>query len=117
VYLSRVRRATQIRRIELGARTGLWSLMDALGHRSRHARWLDELAATRIPVRLLFTQGDEGLLYLDGRLRRRLQHVRRKGLITVGELAEIDHAMHRTWLRPRVVSALSDALREIDLRS
>lgn len=115
--LIRERRATEIRRVELGGRTGLWSLLDTLGHRSAPARWLDELASTGIPVQLLFAQGDDGLVYLDGRLRRRLQRVQRAGLITVRELAEIDHPMHLSWLRPRVVSALSEALTEIDSRS
>lgn len=112
--LIRARRAAEIRRIELGERTGLWSLIDVLGHRSRPARWLDDLAVTGIPVQLLFTQDDDGLVYLNRRLRRRAERVRRSDSVRVRELLGVDHPMHRSWLRPRVVGALLEVLGEID---
>jgi pimeloyl-ACP methyl ester carboxylesterase len=112
--LIRSLRAAEIRRVELGARYGLWSLIDAFGHRSRTARWLDDLAATGKPVKLLFAEGDDGLIYINARLRRRAERVERRGLVTIEELPGVDHPMHRTWMRPRVLAALSAALKEID---
>ena len=112
--LIRARRAAEIRRVELGERIGLWSLLDLLGHRPRPARWLDDLAATGIPVQLLFAENDDGLVYLNRRLGRRAQRVQRGGSLSVRELTGIDHPMHRSWLRFGVLAALLEALQEID---
>jgi pimeloyl-ACP methyl ester carboxylesterase len=110
----RARRAAEIRRIERGARFGLWSVIDALGQRSPSARWLDELSSIGIPVHIVFAENDDGLIYLRGRLRRRLSRVLRRGHVSVRELPGVDHPMHRTWMRPHVVQALSEALQDID---
>lgn len=112
--LIRSRRAAEIRRIELGERIGLWSLLDLLGHRPSPARWLDELATSGVRVRLLFSEGDDGLVYLNHRLGRRAERVRRGGSVSVRELIGIDHPMHRSWLRFGMVAALLEALEEID---
>jgi pimeloyl-ACP methyl ester carboxylesterase len=112
--LIRSLRAAEIRRVELGARYGFWSLIDALGHRSRPARWLDELASTGVPVKLVFAEGDDGLIYINGRLGRRAQRVQRGGRVSITELPGVDHPMHRTWMRPSVLTALTEALTEID---
>jgi pimeloyl-ACP methyl ester carboxylesterase len=112
--LIRSLRAAEIRRVELGARYGLWSLIDAVGHRSRAARWLDDLAATGVPVKFVFAEGDDGLIYINGRLRRRAQRLQRGGRLSITELPGVDHPMHRTWMRPSVLAALTDALDEID---
>ena len=109
--LIRTRRATEIRRIERGARLGLWTLLDWLGQRPGAARWLDDLAARPMSIHLIFAEGDDGLVYLHQRLSRHLRGLRR---IKVHELHEVDHPMHLTWLRPRVVEALAEALTEID---
>jgi hypothetical protein len=53
-------------RIERGARLNLWTALDALGHRPNSGRWLDELAATPVPIELLFTAGDDGLKFAAG---------------------------------------------------
>jgi dienelactone hydrolase len=112
--LIRSLRAAEIRRVELGARYGFWSLIDALGHRSRPARWLDDLASTGVPVKLVFAEGDDGLIYINGRLRRRAQRVQRSGRVSITELPGVDHPMHRTWMRPSVLAALSAGLKQID---
>jgi pimeloyl-ACP methyl ester carboxylesterase len=112
--LIRRRRAREIRGIERGARIGLWTLLDRLGHRSPAARWLDQLARAEAPVHLLFAEGDDGLVYLNGRHARRLHRLCRRGTVTVSELDGVDHPMHRVWLRPRVAEALADALGAID---
>ncbi len=112
--LIRADRAREIVRIERGARIGAWTVLDVLGHRPRAARWLTRLARTGVPVHLLFSEGDDGLKFLRERLGRRLAHLCRPGSLTVAELPEIDHPMHLSWLRGRVVRAVSDALEEID---
>ncbi len=110
----RADRADEIRQVALGARVGVWSLLDAIGRRPRAARWLEDLAVTGIPVHLLFTEADDGLVYLEQRLRRRMDRLRRKSNVTLTVLPEVDHPMHLTWLRPRVVRALREALDAID---
>jgi alpha/beta superfamily hydrolase len=112
--LIRRRRAKEIRGIERGARVGLWTLLDRLGHRSPPARWLDQLARAGVPVHLLFAEGDDGLIYLRSRHARRLEHVSRRGTVTVRELEDVDHPMHRVWTRRLVVQALAEALTAID---
>ncbi|MGI8712462.1 MAG: hypothetical protein ACR2NR_04620 [Solirubrobacteraceae bacterium] len=107
-------RAEEIRRIERGSRLGLWGLLDALGQRPRPARWLDAVAATGVPTWLLFTPGDDGQKYLEQRLGRHVRRLVAGGRLSVREVPEIDHPLHRAWLRSRVVSALCEALDAID---
>jgi pimeloyl-ACP methyl ester carboxylesterase len=112
----RARRSAEIRRIELGARLRIWSLLDAAGIRNRAARWLDEVIASGTRVELVFAEDDDGLVYLSRRLGRHLDRLRIRRAIGVQELEEVDHPMHRAWLRSRVTDALARALDEIDSR-
>ncbi len=114
--LIRAGRAREIRQIERGAKLHLWNVLDAFGERPPAGAWLDKLAATGLPVKLLFAAGDDGLVFLRSRLARRLERAARAGTISVRELGDIDHPMHRTWSRPLVVQALHEALDEIDRR-
>jgi alpha/beta superfamily hydrolase len=115
--LIRARRATEIRRIQRGSRTGLWTMLDRLGHRSAPARWLDRVAGAGIPVHLLFAENDDGLQYLRARHARRLERVCRSAAVSVRELPGVDHPMHLAWMRPRVAEALAEALADIDGRA
>lgn len=102
---TRQRRAPERARERRGRRLGWWSLLDRAGRRPPAGHWLDALARTRVPVMMAFAEGDDGLEYLHTRLGRRLAaHVRRSGL-QIRHLGDIDHSMHRTWLRDRVVAA------------
>lgn len=112
----RGRRALEITRIDRGARLGAWSILDAVGVRPRAGRWLDELVAGPARVELIFAEGDDGLVFLQRRLGRQLQRLRRQGRVGVQELADVDHPMHLTWLRPRIVAALTRSLQAIDDR-
>ena len=107
-------RAAEIHRHELGARWHIWSPLDALGVRPAGGRWLDSLAATRVPITMLFAEGDDGIVFLRTRLARRITRVQRSGTIRVTEVPGIDHPMHRVWLRPRMLQALHQALIEIE---
>jgi hypothetical protein len=60
---------------------------------------------------MLFAEGDDGLEYLRNRLDRRVRETTATGVITIREIAEIDHAMHRAWLRPAMFAAIEDAAR------
>jgi hypothetical protein len=110
----RARRAREIRNIQRGERWGLWNALDRFGHRHPPAAWLDALADSGIPVRLLFSERDDGLQFLEQRLSRRVSRLRARGGIFVRELPAIDHPMHRAWLRRIVASALLEELRAID---
>lgn len=91
-----------------GARLGVWSVLDRLGHRPWAGRWLDALRTAGVPVLLLFAEGDEGLGYLRTRLPRRLARTLRDGRVTLAEVPEIDHSMHRAWLRAGMLARLED---------
>lgn len=110
----RRRRAGEIRRFEQGRRAGLWTLLDLAGHRDRAGRWLDQLAGLGIPVHLVFADNDDGLIHLRSRLGRRLRRHCRSGALQVTEMPGVDHPMHMTWMRPRVVQTFAGLLGQID---
>jgi pimeloyl-ACP methyl ester carboxylesterase len=101
-------------RVGIGLRPWLWGGLDAIGVRPFGGRFLDQIEATGKPVTLVFAEGDMGIRYLRDRLSRRVARVTRRGRVTVQEIPEIDHPMHRVWLRPRVVEAFDRALRGME---
>jgi pimeloyl-ACP methyl ester carboxylesterase len=105
---TRMRRTAERQREWRGGRYGLWSVLDVIGHRPEAARWLDQLRSAQTPVVLVFAEGDDGIEYLRNRLSRRLRLVQRSGGVRVIEIPEVDHSMHRVWLRPLVVRTLHD---------
>lgn len=105
-----IRRAP-IRRRE--ARLGqwrIWSALDAVGISNYAGRWLARLVRDRTPVLLLFAEGDEGLVYLHNRLRRRLERVLRADSIRLVQIPDIDHQMYRGWRRGEVVIRMLEYL-------
>jgi pimeloyl-ACP methyl ester carboxylesterase len=105
------RRAPDRRREERGRAWGLWTMLDVAGHRPWAGAWLDRLRAADTPILLLFAAGDDGIAYLRTRLGRRLARTLAPGKVRVAEIGEIDHSMHRVWLREAVLDALA---RELD---
>ena len=103
---TRVRRAPERRREAWGGRWGIWTTLDLAGHRPWAARWLDDLGKSRVPVAMVFAEGDDGIEYLRSRVARRLERVRRSGIIRIVEVPQIDHSMHRVWLRPLMLDAI-----------
>jgi dienelactone hydrolase len=103
---TRLRRTAEREREERGGRNGLWTALDLVGSRPWAGRWLDELCDSGVPVKMVYAAGDDGLEYLHNRLRRRFAHAQSAGAVSVVEIAEIDHSMHRLWLRERVVEVL-----------
>jgi pimeloyl-ACP methyl ester carboxylesterase len=103
---TRARRTPERLREERGRRYGLWSALDIAGHRPWAGRWLDGLSKAEVPVAMVFAEGDDGIEYLRNRVARRLDRVRRSGIIRVVEVPEIDHSMHRVWLRPRMLETI-----------
>jgi pimeloyl-ACP methyl ester carboxylesterase len=99
-------------RDERFARLGVWSLLDAVGARAQAGRWLDGLRRSNVPVTLLYAAGDKGIRHLRARHGRRLASTLRQGRVRLVEVPEIDHAMHRVWLRGAIVDALEAALAE-----
>lgn len=107
---TRVRRTAEREREQRGGRCGVWTALDVLGQRPWAARWLDELVRAAVPISLLFAEGDDGLEYLRNRVARRLAHAQRSGVVSIVEMAGIDHSMHRAWLRERVIAAIREQL-------
>lgn len=101
-----VERTSRRLREERGRRLRLWSALDVLGHRPSVGRWLGDLSAARVPVLLLFSEGDDGLGYLRNRLARRVDRVSRAGALYVEEIEGIDHDLQRTWVRPQMEAAM-----------
>ena len=112
----RATRGAEIRRIEQGARFGVWRLLAALGQRPRVVRWLQAVSAAVPSTYLLFAAEDDGLKYLRERLSGHLSRLQSDGSLTIAELADVDHPLHRTWLRPRLVATLLETLRAIDAK-
>lgn len=111
---TRLRRTPERVIEERGRRWGWWTLLDILGRRPWAGRWLDAVVATGVPVLLLFAEGDDGIEYLRNRVSRRLRRGLLRGSLRVAEMPEIDHSMHRVWLRDDVVArvgAFVDGLR------
>jgi pimeloyl-ACP methyl ester carboxylesterase len=107
---TRLRRTAERRREELGGRYRLWTALDLLGHRPWAARWLDDLRKAQTPVALVFAEGDDGIEYLHNRLRRRMGVARRSRAVRIIEVPDIDHSMHRVWLRPRLLRILDEQI-------
>jgi alpha/beta superfamily hydrolase len=105
-----LRRTKERARHRRGARLGLWSALDLIGHRSVPAEWLDQVAATKTPVTMMFAEGDPGIEFLRLRLGRRLGVILRGGSIDIVEIPEIDHSMHYVWRRPAVLATLIRAI-------
>jgi pimeloyl-ACP methyl ester carboxylesterase len=110
---TRVWRTQERLREERWSRWGLWTALDALGRRPPAGRWLDELAAARVPVLALFSEGDDGVEYLRTRLDRRLRRTLRTSMVYVEEVEGIDHGMHRAWLRPQMLRAMLGHLERV----
>jgi pimeloyl-ACP methyl ester carboxylesterase len=107
---TRQRRTAERGREALGGRCGLWSALDALGHRPWAGRWLDELSASGVPITLAFAPGDDGIEFLRNRLQRRLARAEGGGAISIVEIPGIDHSMGRVWLRELVVEVIRGQL-------
>ena len=88
------------------ARYGLWSALDVLRIRPQAARWLTGLSKRRVRTLLLFSQGDDGIVYLRSRLARRLAKELARGVVTVAELDDLDHQMYHEWRRPEVIATV-----------
>jgi pimeloyl-ACP methyl ester carboxylesterase len=119
---TRSRRLPEIEHFRTEAARGRWDEEDARGLRPVGARWLDDLADQQVPVAMIFAQGDDGIEFLRDRLGRRLDDVCRRAPITVAEVPDVDHGMHRAWLKQRVFDAVARALdsqrgRRLDTRS
>ncbi|HUJ65705.1 MAG TPA: alpha/beta hydrolase family protein [Acidimicrobiales bacterium] len=91
-------------------RAGRWDREDRDGLRPPAGEWLDCLVDNQMPSSLIFCEDDVGLEYLVDRLSRRLEAVQDSGYVRLHEVPEIDHSMHRTWLRWKVVKLFLDEL-------
>ena len=94
----------------VGAAEGRWDREDEQGLRPPAGVWLDELGARGMPVTMIFAEGDEGIEYLRTRLSRRTRASIDAGWLQVEEI-DVDHSMHKTWLRPKMFDLVSSHVR------
>ena len=92
------------------ALAGRWDREDQAGLRPPAGDWLDSLVANGMPCSLIFCEDDVGLEYLNDRLARRMAAVQESGYVRLLEIPDIDHSMHRIWLRWKVVKMFVDEL-------
>jgi pimeloyl-ACP methyl ester carboxylesterase len=104
-------RTAERARLSRGARRGVWTALDLLGHRNDAGRWLTDLARGAPPIALIFAEGDEGLFHLRTRLARRLATALRTDGVRLIEIPDIDHSMHRLWRREAIFEALQQQVR------
>jgi alpha-beta hydrolase superfamily lysophospholipase len=107
---TRRRRTAEREAEEEGRRSGRWDAEDRAGRRTPVGDWLDALTAGPTSVSMVFAQGDDGLEYLRNRVALRLKAAIESGRVRVDEVAGIDHAMHRAWLRPQMLAAIRRSL-------
>ncbi|MGH9107211.1 MAG: alpha/beta fold hydrolase, partial [Acidimicrobiales bacterium] len=92
--------------IKREAAAGRWDREDEQGLRNPAGQWLDSLVDNKVPVSLIYSGGNPNFELLASRLARRMEVVQRSGYVRVLEVPEIDHPLHRTWLRPKVTGLL-----------
>ncbi|MBI1377928.1 MAG: alpha/beta fold hydrolase [Frankiales bacterium] len=107
---TRERRRDEIADIRRRCAAGEWDRADEAGQRPPAGVWLDELAERRVPVSLVFAEGDDGVEYLRDRLGRRTALLEARGSLRVREVPGVDHSMTRVWLRPQVLDVLAEEL-------
>lgn len=102
----RIVRRDEIEAFKEGRLSGRWDDEEARGVRHPAAEWLDELATRHVPISLIFSERDDGLEFLEDRIGATLRRLRDEDALDVVEIAGVDHAAHRAWLRPRVLAEL-----------
>jgi dienelactone hydrolase len=102
-----VRRLGEIARWHRLRSLGVWTALDMLGVRHPAGGWLRRLATGPTPVLALFADGDDGLVFLEDRVRRAWRRARRSGRVTLVVDRDLDHGLHRRWHRHRLVDALA----------
>lgn len=110
---TRIRRAHQRHREELGRQFRIWSMLDAIGMRHRAGRWLRQLRRRNVVTSMIFAEGDDGLEFLRNRVGRQLERELRAGSLSVTEIAEIDHSMHREWRRSAIEAKILEAIKPL----
>ena len=100
------RRVGEISRYKSGARWGLWTALDMVGARHPASTWLRQLVTGRARVLMIFTDGDDGLEFLEDRVGRAWRRAQQHGAAQVALVPDIDHAMHRQWRRVAVIAAM-----------
>ena len=84
-----------------------WSALDLVGLQHPATVWLSELQRRRVHTCLVYTEVDQGIVSLRARNRRRLERLLRNDLLTLEEIADIDHGMHRFRMRPLIFERLT----------
>jgi pimeloyl-ACP methyl ester carboxylesterase len=107
---TRARRLPEIRRNKRFRAMGAWTLLDLLGVRHPAAQWLRDLQRRGTPIIAVFAEGDDGLEFLEDRTGRAWRRALSRGSITSATIADIDHPMHRHWMRESMVATIGEWL-------
>jgi pimeloyl-ACP methyl ester carboxylesterase len=102
--------AAEIAERKREALLGRWDLEDRAGLRPPAGAWLDELVDRQMPISLIFCEEDVALEYLTDRLGLRLAAVQETGYVRLLQVPDIDHSMHRVWLRSKVLELFVEEL-------
>jgi alpha-beta hydrolase superfamily lysophospholipase len=103
---TRVRRQPEIRRNKRLQAIGAWTALDLIGVRHPAAVWLEDLGRRRIPIMVVFAEGDDGLEFLQDRTGRAWRRALRGGPFDSATVPGIDHPMHRHWMRGSMVTTI-----------
>jgi pimeloyl-ACP methyl ester carboxylesterase len=96
----------EIAEIKREAKAGRWDREDRAGMRPPAGEWLDALVENAVPISLIYCGDDVALEYLTDRLALRLAAAQESGRVKLHWIPDVDHSMHRTWLRWKVLELL-----------
>ena len=100
----------EIAEIKREAMAGRWDREDRAGMRPPAGEWLDALVENAVPTSLIYCGDDVALEYLTDRLALRLAAAQESGHLKLHWIPDVDHSMHRTWLRWKVLELLVSEL-------
>jgi len=78
--------------------------------------WISKIESVSYPVDFWFEQGDPGIYYLEHELPDLLRKLTGSSPLSVHMLPQLDHSMHRHWLRQEAIDAIDHLLARINKR-
>lgn len=76
--------------------------------------WLKKIQECRFPIDFWFEKNDMGIRYLREQLGTTISGKTSIGSLTINELENLDHAMHRQWHRSEALNAIKSLLARIE---
>lgn len=82
--------------------------------RAATQRWLKKIQESSFPIDFWFEKNDMGIRYLREQLGISTSEKMPLDSVTIHELENLDHAMHRQWHRPEALNAIKSLLARIE---